>query len=63
MSLLITFLIWLAVFCVAAWVISVIPFERAPAPVPNLRWVAYVVLGVFAIVVLLGYIPGFHWPS
>lgn len=56
-SLLITILVLVIVFALLWWLISTIPL---PAPMANVRWVLYAILVIIAIVVLLGFIPGFH---
>jgi O-antigen/teichoic acid export membrane protein len=56
-SILITILILVIVFALLWYLISIIPF---PPPLAAIRWVFYCILIIVAIVVLLGYIPGFH---
>jgi len=57
MAILITLLILILIFALIWWLISVIPF---PPPLAAVRWVFYCILVIIAIVVLLGYLPGFH---
>jgi hypothetical protein len=60
MSLLITLIILIIVFALLWWLISAIPF---PPPIANVRWIFYVILVIIAIIVLVGFIPGFSWPQ
>lgn len=60
MSILVTLIVLVIVFCLAWYVIGIIPF---PPPLANIRWVFYAVLVLIAIIVLLGMIPGFNWPN
>ena len=57
MSILLTILILVIVFCLAWYLISIIPL---PPPLVGIRWVLFAILIIIAIVVLLGFIPGFH---
>lgn len=59
MSVLLTPLILVIVFCLIWYLISIIPF---PPPLANVKWVFYCILVIVAIIVLLGYLPGFHAP-
>lgn len=52
MSLLITILILVIVFCLLWYAISIIPF---PPPLANVKWVLYVILIIIAVIVLLNY--------
>ena len=60
MSLIITLLIYVLIFAILWYIIGIIPF---PPPLVNLRWILYVILCLIAVVVLLGFVPGFHFPS
>ena len=52
MELLITLLVYLVIIAILWWI-----FQQLPLPDP-IRWVAYVVIGVVAILLLLRLIPG-----
>jgi hypothetical protein len=56
--MLITLLIYVLVFCLIWWLISIIPF---PPPIAGAKWVFYVVLVIVAIIVLL-HLAGIHLP-
>jgi hypothetical protein len=60
LTLLITILILIVIFALLWYAIGIIPF---PPPLANLKWVLYVILIIVAVVVLLGFIPGFHLPA
>jgi len=60
MSLLITLIILVIVFALLWWLIGIIPFSP---PLANVRWIFYAILVIVAIVVLLGYVPGFNFPK
>ena len=60
MSILITLLIFIIIFCLLWYVISIIPL---PPPLAGIRWVFYAILCIVAIIVLLDFIPGWHWPK
>jgi LytS/YehU family sensor histidine kinase len=58
MSILLTLLVYVIIFALIWWLISIIPF---PPPIAQARWVFYVVLVIIAIFVLLslvGAVPG-----
>ena len=56
MSILVTILIYCVVFAIAYWIVSILPI---PATVAWLRTVLYILLGLIAIVLLLGLV-GVH---
>ena len=58
-SLLITLILWLLIIAIVWWIVS-----HLPLPEP-FRWVAVVVVGLLAIVMLLSLMPGsgLHWPA
>lgn len=61
MSLLFAILIWALVFAVLCWIVSILPLPPQPS---FLRNVLYVLVGLFALVVLLnlvGWIDPFGW--
>ena len=58
MSILITLLVYVLIFALIWWLISIIPF---PPPIAQAKWVFYVVLVVVAIIVLLQLV-GIHLP-
>lgn len=56
MSILISLLVVLLIIGLVYWAITAIPLP------PPVRTVAIVILCIFGIIVLVGYIPGFHLP-
>jgi hypothetical protein len=56
MSILVTVFIYILVFCLLYWLISILPLPPAP---PWIRTVLYVFLILVAIIVLLGFV-GMH---
>lgn len=50
MNLLVALLIWVLIFAVLCWIVSILPLPRQP---PFLRNVLYVVVGIFALMMLL----------
>ena len=56
MSILVTVFIYILVFCLLYWLISILPLPLAP---PWIRTVLYVFLILVAIIVLLGFV-GMH---
>ena len=50
MSLLVTILVLVLIFCLLYWLISILPL---PPPLVNIRWVLYAILIIVAIVILL----------
>jgi hypothetical protein len=58
MSILITLLVYVLVFCLIWWLISIVPF---PPPIAQAKWVFYAVLVIVAIIVLL-HLVGVHLP-
>lgn len=57
--MLITLLVYVLIFCLLWWLITIIPFP--PPPAPQFRWVAFAVLVIVAIIVLLNLV-GVHLP-
>lgn len=58
MSILITLLVYVLIFALIWWLISIIPF---PPPIAQAKWVFYLVLVIVAIIVLLNLV-GVHLP-
>jgi len=61
MSLLVALVIWVLIFAVACWIVSVAPLPKEPA---FLRGVLYVIVGLFALIMLMnlaGWIDPFGW--
>lgn len=54
MTLLITLLIYLAVIAIIWWIVQAIPLP------PPFRIIAYVIVGIVAIIMLLSFLPGHH---
>jgi hypothetical protein len=52
MDLLITLLVYLVIIAIIWWIMQALPL---PEPI---RWVAYVIIGIVAILLLLRLIPG-----
>jgi hypothetical protein len=60
LSLLITIVVLVLVFGLLWYAIGLLPL--AP-PLANVRTVLYIILILVAVIVLLSFIPGFHFPS
>ena len=61
MSLLVVLFIWILAFAVACWIVSKAPLPKEPA---WLRGALYVIVGLFALIMLLnlvGWIDPFGW--
>jgi len=53
-------IILVIVFCLLWYLIGLVPL---PPPLANVRWIFYAILVIVAIIVLLGYVPGFNFPK